>query len=200
MGWCCHYLLNMIGVKLSLHQYTLQLPRGATSSLQGVRIRQVPLVQFGRSPQEIPATPFPWAWTSKRLYHLWLRGASYRKSLPVFARIFQHGEYPCSQGCWICYGHPSGRDRWSHVACVYLQDAKHTLTHKHKNKSMGLSEKPHGTLKRHFHKTQTIWILLSIFTSFGTLSGSPSWENLFPAWYVRGVKGGSLSYYPDLTF
>ena len=36
MGWYCHYLFNMIGLKFSLHQYTLQLPWGATSRVWGI--------------------------------------------------------------------------------------------------------------------------------------------------------------------
>ena len=36
MGWCCHYLFNMIGLKFSLHQYTLPLPWGATSRVWGI--------------------------------------------------------------------------------------------------------------------------------------------------------------------
>lgn len=82
--------------------------------------------------------------------------------------------------------HSDVGDLWICVACLCLQYAKHAHTHKCKNKSMDLLKTPGGTIKGHFLKTWAIWPVLSVLTSFATLSVCPLWGNLSLAWYVEG--------------
>lgn len=97
--------------------------------------------------------------------------------------------------------HSEVTDRWRHKQMTYLhlQYAQHTLTHTHTDAEKQISGSVWEAtwhIKKHFHKTWTIWIRLSIFTSFG-LWVSPLFEKTgFQPDLFGGVKGWSLHYYP----
>lgn len=137
----------MIGVKFSFYQYTLQLPRGVASRLRSVCIRQAPPVQRSRIPQEILAAHF-------------LNDVETAVPTLAIEHILSQ-ELACDWGISCTANTSLARKPLSTrkaetggaVRRVYTCSTKHTLTHKHGNKSMGPSEKPHGTLKRYFHKT-----------------------------------------------